>query len=242
MRVFTPDEQQLLTRIRDGQGRNLYSLIDPWIRGVSFQVDIVEHSVDFIFEQTPELNLLGRLQEIQSIVIQSVNLIKLFEDKGYIFTFVNANQLPPNPFTFGQAAVNIPSIPYHFPDPRISQLFCDYSIREIFVTPELNKFISDGFITREEVRANRQWNTTRNALIVTSTALGISIIGLIVNIISNVSKNNSDKNFTIENSDVYIQGKRNCNINKQKCLCDTFAIKHLEKKDTTKIKKNDIRN
>lgn len=192
MRVFTTDEQILLTRIRDGQGRNLYSLIDPWINGVSFQVNTQTNSIDFIFEANPGLNLIERLEQIQTIVIQSVNLIKLFEDKGYIFTFINANQLPPNPFTFGQAAVNVPSIPYHFPDPRISKMFCEYSVREIFVTPELDKFINDGFITREEVRANRQWFTTRNALRVAIAALALNIIFNIVNIFSRPAKENKE--------------------------------------------------
>lgn len=192
MRVFTTDEQILLTRIRDGQGRNLYSLIDPWINGVSFQVNTQTNSIDFIFEANPGLNLIERLEQIQTIVIQSVNLIKLFEDKGYVFTFINANQLPPNPFTFGQAAVNVPSIPYHFPDPRISKMFCEYSVREIFVTPELDKFINDGFITREEVRANRQWFTTRNALRVAIAALVLNIIFNIINIFNRPTKENNE--------------------------------------------------
>lgn len=113
MRLFTKNEQILLTRIRDGQGLNLYSLIDPWINGVSFQVNTQTNSVDFILEANQELKLIKRIEQIQTIVIQSVNLIKLFEDKGFIFTFINANQLPPNPFIFGEAAINVPSIPYH---------------------------------------------------------------------------------------------------------------------------------
>jgi hypothetical protein len=195
MRVFTQDEKTLLIRISNGSGRNLYSLIDPWIRGVSFQVNIITNSVDFIFEVTPGLNLIERLEEIQTIVIQSVNLIKLFEDKGYIFTYINANQLPPNQFTFGQAAVNVPSIPYHFPDPRISEMFCEYSTKEIFVTPELNKFISDGFITREEFRANRQWKTTR-------AALWTAIIALLFNMIFNFY------NTFVKNPDKIKKGKQ----------------------------------
>jgi len=213
MRVFTTDEQILLTRIRDGQGRNLYSLIDPWINGVSFQINTQTNSIDFIFEANPGLNLIERLEQIQTIVIQSVNLIKLFEDKGYVFTFINANQLPPNPFTFGQAAVNVPSIPYHFPDPRISKMFCEYSLREIFVTPELDKFINDGFITREEVRANRQWFTTRNALRVAIAALALNIIFNIINIFNRP---------TIENKETKTHNLHNINSATQS---DTITVK-----------------
>jgi len=194
MRAFTKDEQELLRRIADGRGRNLYNLIDPWIQGVSFQVDYRHNTLVFVFEQSPRLNLLNRLAEIQTIVIQSANLIKLFEDKGYIFTFVNASQLPPNPFTFGLAAVNIPSIPYQFPDSRTSKMFVEYSTREIFVTPELHKFIKDKFITREEWRANRQWRTTRAALLVATSAL---IFNILFNL-WNTFLRPSDKNVELE--------------------------------------------
>jgi len=206
MRVFTTDEQRLLARIRDGHGPNLYSLIDPWINGVSFQVNTTLNSVDFIFEGQG-FNF-DRLQEIQTIVIQAVNLLKLFEDKGYIFTFINANQLPPNPFTFGQAAINVPTIPYHFPDPRISKMFCEYSVREIFVTPELNKFINDGFIAREEVRANRQWFTTRNALRIAIVAL---LLNVFFNIYSIFSKS-LDKQTTTDNQNIRPKSKTESDI------------------------------
>lgn len=220
MRLFTPDEQELLRRISDERGPNLYSLIDHWIQGVSFRVNTQTDSVIFIFEQYPGLNLIDRIQEIQRIVIQSVNLVKLFEDRGYFFTYINSNQLPPSPFTFGQAAVNAPSISYQFPDPIISKLFCEYSVREIFLTPELEKFISDGFITREEVRANRQYKITKRALKVTTTALVISIVALLINIGLNIFKP-TDKKFNIENSDVYIRTKRNCEMiyYRQHCCC-----------------------
>ncbi len=233
MRVFTQDEQRLLTYIRDGQGPNLYSLIDPWINGVSFQVDTAINSVDFIFE-TQGFNF-DRLQEIQMIVIQSVNLLKLFEDKGYIFTYINANQLPPNPFTFGQAAINVPTIPYHFPDPRISKMFCEYSIREIFVTPELDKFINDGFITREEGRANRQWVTTRNALRVAIAALFLNMFFNIYSIFTKCS----DKPAVKE-----VNTKNQITTSASKIASDTTIISDTVVKTTiivTKSKKDTIR-
>lgn len=232
MRVFTTDEQILLNRINDGQGSNLYSLIDPWINGVSFQVNTQTNSVDFVFEYNHELNLVNRLEEIQTIVIQAVNLLKLFEDKGYIFTFVNANQLPANPFTFGQAAVNLPSIPYHFPDPRISKMFCEYSVREIFVTPELDKFISDGFITREEVRANRQWRTTRNALRVAVVALALNVAFNIINIIdrqkNEITNNSSKSDFVNRNMSLNIQPDKNTVADTMTELKNTSTIVNIK--------------
>lgn len=183
MRIFTKEEKEILKRINIGLSKNLLSIIDPWITGVSFQVDTSNNSVVFIFENVSGLVLNERLLIIQSIVIQSVNLIKLFEDKGYIFTFQNANQLPANPFIFGQFSTGTTTITHQFTDKKIAQMFCDYSFKEIFVTPELNKFIEDGFNSREEVRANRQWKTT-------IVAISVAIIALFFNICVNFRRDN----------------------------------------------------
>ncbi len=229
MRVFTELEQDLLERISDGRGRNLYNLIDPYIDGVSFTINTDTNSLTINFEvqniETSVNTLQERLQKIQSILIQVVNLVKLFEDKGYIFTFRNAQQLPESPFTFGRATTNLPSISYNFPDQRVSKLFIDLSANEIFVTPELPKFISDGFITREEVRANRQYKITQRALKITTTALIISIIALLVNTGLNFFKYSSDKKNNIENSNVCIYKKRNCELIYYKKYCNCFHNK-----------------
>lgn len=179
MRVFTQEEKDILVRIRDGEGRNLYSLISPWIRGVSLEINTDTNSIIFTFEVIDNFDINERIKQIQTIIIQSVNIIKLFEDRGYFFTYVNSDQLPPNPFQFGEYTLDSSATTYQLPDPRISKMFIEYSTREIFITPELNKFIQDGFITREEVRANRQYTTTKRAL-------KIAIIALIINILWNL--------------------------------------------------------
>ncbi|MCD4794357.1 MAG: hypothetical protein K8R54_14065 [Bacteroidales bacterium] len=181
MRIFTTTEQQLIRRLNSSSGRSLYSLIDPWIYGVSFQINTQTNTVKFIFEQGQNLN--SRLNEIQEIVIQSVNIIKLFEDNGYIFTFINANQLPPSPYVFGQAATNKPSISYSFPDPTISKLFIKYANNAFLVTPELSRFIKDDFISREEVRANRQYRITKYILFASLFAIIASVVFNIFNLI-----------------------------------------------------------
>jgi hypothetical protein len=181
MRLFTEDERKLLSSIHKNKGLSLLSLIAPWIEGVTIFIDTEKLSVELIFEEDkyrPEL-----LQTIQIIVVQSVNLVKLFEDKGYILTFVNINLLPSNPFAYGQATQNDPVVRHRFPDPRLSKMFCEYSFREIFATPELGKFIDDGFITREEGRANRQWRTTRRALRVAIVALVLNALFNLYNIV-----------------------------------------------------------
>lgn len=184
MRVFSDIEKELLRRIQSGEGRNLYSLIDRWIVGTSFRVNRKDNKLTIIFQvddpTQPTLIRLERIQEIQALLIQAVNLIKLFEDKGYFFTYEGAHRLE-DEFTFGQAVVNQPSVGYEFPDTRVAELFCKYASVEIFVTPELQKFIDDDFRARDEVRADRQYKRT-------GYAIGVAILALLLNFGYNIYK------------------------------------------------------
>jgi hypothetical protein len=183
MREFTDFEKQLIRLINSGQGNNLPNLIDPYLRDVSISVNTQTNATTIIFETANQQqinNLIDRVSDIEAIIIQSVNLIKLFEDKGYIFTYTRANQIQ-NPFTYGTAAVNLPSTPYVFPDQRVSELLTRYSIQDIFVTPELAVFIKDDFIPRDEKRFRKQFRLATIALIV-------AISGVFVNLYFNVKK------------------------------------------------------
>lgn len=189
MRVFTTDEKSLLESINEGKGGNLYNLIKPWIKGVKFDVEVKNKKVEIFFDTQvltdQAKSLTTRLEEIQTILILSVNLIKLFEDKGYLFSYRNTNQIPET-YTFGQYVINSPSDAYTFPDIRISELIVKYATQEIFVTAELNKFIEDGFITREQVNANRQFRVTSNALKTTRIALYITTTGVLLTLGFNI--------------------------------------------------------
>jgi len=183
MREFSAFEKQLIREISSGRGNNFPNLIDRYLRGVSISVNTQTNVATIIFESANQQqinNLPERLSEIEALIIQAVNLIKLFEDKGYIFTYTKANQIQ-NPCTYGTAAINLPSIPYTFPDQRISELLTRYSIQEIFVTPELSIFINDNFITREEKRFRKQF-------LLATIALAVALTGVFTNIFFNVKK------------------------------------------------------
>lgn len=128
-----------------------------------------------MLEKINQNNITERVGEIQSIVLQSVNLIKLFEDKGYIFTFVSIGHKLPNQMSWGKYIMQHPSQKIQFPDPAISYLFTEYAKKEIFVTPELRKFIEDGFISREQKQAKHQFNLT-------IALLAISILAFLLNL------------------------------------------------------------
>lgn len=247
MRVFSPEEQLFLRRIEQGRGGNLYNLIDPWIEGVSFDVDTLNNSVLILFDNTILTNqgrtLTERIFQIQSILIQSVSILKLFEEKGYFYSYRNTHI--PNRFIFGQAVINVPSISYTFPDPTITELIIKYSTKELFITGELNRFIRAGFITREQANSNRQFS-------ITIVAVFISAFGLLLTAGFNVynaffkkkdeNKSNrdtiiiQDKNQRLSNFDSTNSKFTNLSVDSLNIKKDT--IKQRQKSIGTKKKNN----
>ena len=184
VRIYSDLEKGILRDIASWKRVNLFTLIDPALIGIGIRFDTTTNSVDVSIEVTnpavPPPDVKDRLDKIQELLIQAVNVIELFENRGYVYTYQTANVIP-NPLTVGQLPVNSASVGYTLPDRRVSALLCRYATQEIRAQEELTKFIDDGFITREEVRANRQYRTTLAALVV-------AIIGLLANLTYNVVK------------------------------------------------------
>lgn len=187
MREFSKFEKELLTRINNGKGNMLPNLIDPYLNDVSISINSNDKCTILFQEHTAlDWDVTDRVVEIESIIIQSVNLIKLFEDKGYLFTAKRGKVT--YPFKYGRAAENWTKISYEYQDEKISKLLADYSIKEIFVTPELDVFIKNNFKTREEIRFNKQFKLAL-------CAIGVAFLGLVVNFGFNLEKviNKSDQ-------------------------------------------------
>lgn len=239
MREFSAFEKALLKRINSGQGNNLPNLIDPYLRNVSISVDTQTNVATIFFERVnQQLDDLPELVGgIVSIILQAVNLIKLFEDKGYLFTYTNSHEIA-NPFTYGTAAVNAPTIQYAFPDKRISELLTRYSTQDIFVTPELNVFIEDGFIQRDEKRFRRQFGLAKIALI-------IALSGVFINGFFNIKKEwfSDDQKFEasqfqnllnhIDSNSFPARTYRDSLINKTTTAHDTTVVETVIATETT---------
>ncbi len=218
MREFTEFEKQLIKRINSGQGNNLPNLIDPYLSDVSISVNTLTNATTIIFETANQQqinNIVDRLADIEAIIIQSVNLIKIFEDKGYIFTYTRSNNIQTQ-FTYGTAAVNLPSTPYLFPDQRISELLTRYSIQDIFVTPELAVFIKDDFIPRDEKRFRKQF-------CLATIALMVALSGVFVNLYFNVKKEFFSDGQKFDQTQFqtlldHLDSKKNLNVNYKNSL------------------------
>lgn len=208
MRVFTPDEKKLLIRIDNGDGTGLYKLIEPWMDGAVIDFKKGTNNVFIVFDTEylieKGITLTKRLDEVQTILIQAVNLLKLFEDKGYLFSFQKTTEKAEPLEMLGEYNNNSLSPPQDFPDIRISELVVKYATQEIVKTPELSKFIADGFLAPEQVRADRQFGVTSQALRRTTGALIVSILALLSNIGFNAYNTWTKKDDTKKCTHIYI--------------------------------------
>jgi hypothetical protein len=242
MRVFSKDEERILSRLDELAGTleqqkkgeinpvNLYSLIQLKLNEAGFVVDITNSAVTVTFENDPQQNS-TRLGEIQLIIVQSVNLLKLLEDKGYIYTFKKEISLDLIPF--GKYNFTNPSAPYSFSDKRIVELVIKYSTEEIYPTLELNHFVKvDNFQTRELARFNKQYKRTTTALVVAIIAL---VANIAFNVYTNFIKPNGNKTVTpqIIQNKTYDTSKNNFNFKKQ-----ITSVRDSIKKDSSNKSRN----
>jgi hypothetical protein len=202
MRQLSTFEQQLMRRMKEGQGNNLPNLIDPFLEGIRIIFNRQESHVEILAESTqpqPEddevQQILDRINTTSEIVVSAVNLLNLLEREGYIIIYTAANQID-NQVTFGQGAVNLPSVSYEFPDERISELLIKYSTQEIVFTPEADEYVERNFITRDEQRHRENISLTKKSISIAWVGVAIAVISSTVGIGFDIYDHNKPKNTT----------------------------------------------
>jgi len=173
MRLFQEREKELMRRMTSDDGRNLYRLLTPWIVGACIYGDREKREVWVVRMKEPGVDLISSIDDMQRLVLECVHLIKMLAERNIVFTYQSSRVLP-NEVNVGDVIIGH-RMQHRIPDPTVAELFLKYAGVDIIPTPELKKFIRDGFITREEVRANRQFRTTL-------AAIGIAVLGLLLNI------------------------------------------------------------
>lgn len=185
MRLLNSGEQKFCRRILNGDGKNNYlsNIIDDHLDGVRISITRNPRKVDLHFTiqskqpTNDELNMVRqRSQDISLLILNVVNLIKLLEKENYIMLLQRATQVP-NQFTFGRGFISSQCVTKQLPDPTISSLLIDYIDKEIFVTEEFRQFCQNGFIARDEQRFRRQ-------ICITTSALCVAVLSLLVNTVS----------------------------------------------------------
>ncbi len=184
MRLLSDFEKQLVLRLRDIRNVagiqgvcNLVSLIDPYIQDCNIIIRRQPRSANILFENNQGAQgIIESVNRVLDTIITAVNLLKLLEENGYIYSYINANQRP-NPLEYGGLQQNLTNTVSHtIPSPAITKLLLQYSSQEILLTSEFDAFIERGYISREDHQFNQNYNLTR-------ISVGISFVVGFVSII-----------------------------------------------------------
>lgn len=133
-------------------------------------------SVKFLFSikySFKESEIPEKLKYIEKLVVEAVNLIRLLEKNGYLFliqTAIKKNQK----FTYGIVPDDDDVIEHVFPDDQIKKLLLEYSIKEIFATPELEIFQKNNFVSKKEA-------SDKKNKFISWIGIGIAIMGTFLN-------------------------------------------------------------
>ena len=252
MRLLNKTEQELCLSILAGHGHDNYlgNIIDNRLQGVSISGKRDTLDVELLFNfwsggQLPtdqeSYNIIQRIEEISLLILETVNLINLLEKDNYILTLQRS---PHNDtFKFGGCVGNVAKVSHHFADAKISQLLIEYLQKEIYATEEFRQFCRHGFIARDEQRFRKQFCITTTALVVAIVAL---LLNTVFNLIPKFSGGTKIKQEQIDNirSDLR-QINSNIDSLNNKAKQTKIIVDELEKRKATKvyrkIKKNTSR-
>ncbi|MGN8059716.1 hypothetical protein ACTJKN_25795 [Pedobacter sp. 22163] len=199
MRQFSSEEQHITKIISEGKETNVQTLLDKKLLGVRISLDRTAKTHDLLFQivqrpiSPPEFQaLVERVGQLTLDIIITVNLLKMLADEHYIILVERTNIIPTK-FEFGQGASNAASVKYKFADENVGGLLLDYASKEIITTPELTRFVEQGFIARDEQRFQLQIATATNALKISKRAFRLSIaaisltfLGMCINLFFNI--------------------------------------------------------
>lgn len=204
MRLLSKQEQVLCRRILQGDGRNNYlaNILDCYLPDAKITTNKEKQTVCIrykMFAQDYEnFPLFERDAEIRRLILETVTLIKLLQQEGYIMLFMNASEGPNSSIGAGpdilistdEEAQTI-EITSEIKDASVIKLLAEYSSKAIYVTEEFRVFCKNGCIPRSDVQFNENLELTRQSLELTKQSLDkarisnrIAIFTLIITLIS----------------------------------------------------------
>lgn len=199
MRQLSQFEQELILRMQAGDGNNLPNLIDPFLRDIRVRCNRELNQVELLAQTTQAMpddqetqQVLDTIDNTSQVIISAVNLINLLDKEGYIILYTTANQID-NEMTYGQGAVNMPSVSYDFPDERVKELLIKYSTQEIVFTPEATEYVTSNFITRDEQRHRESISLSTKSLKYARNGIIIAISTVLIGIGFDIYDRNKPK-------------------------------------------------
>lgn len=186
MRRLSKKEQELCERILEGDGHNNY------LANILFS-DLPDAKI-YLDKEKPELqivytsdqghknsDLYERNPQIRRLILETVTLIKLLEQEGYIILFMSVTEEPnfpigaaPDTITSNGVEQKIIKISSEIKDASIIKLWTEYSSKAIYVTEEFRVFCENGYIPRSDVQFNQSLRLTKQSLEQTNQSLKLT--------------------------------------------------------------------
>ena len=177
MRLLSEQEQELCKRILQGDGRNNYlaNILDSDLPDAKITANKEEQTVCIHYKMfardSKNFPLDERDARIRRLILETVTLIKLLEQEGYIMLFMNTTVEPNLPIGAGpdklisvggeEQTIEIKS---EIKDASVIKLWAEYSSKAIYVTEEFRVFCANGCIPRSDVQFNENLELTKRSL------------------------------------------------------------------------------
>lgn len=187
MRLLSKEEQELCRRILQGDGRNNYlaNILDSYLHDAKITTNKEKQTVCIRYKMFAKdykcFPLFERDPEIRRLILETVTLIKLLEQEGYIMLFMNTTEEPnfsigagPDILLSADGEEQTVEIESEIKDAYVIQLLAEYSSKAIYVTEEFRVFCENGYIPRSDVQFNQNLELTRQSLELTKQSFELS--------------------------------------------------------------------
>ena len=177
MRLLSKEEQELCRRILEGDGRDNYlaNILDSDLHDAKIMINKEKQTVCIRYKMFAQdydyFPLFERDAQIRRLILETVTLIKLLQQEGYIMLFMNASEEPnssigagPDELISVSGEEQIIEITSEIKDAFVIHLLPEYSSMEIYVTEEFRAFCENGYIPRSDVQFNENLKLTRQSL------------------------------------------------------------------------------
>ena len=170
---------------RDGRNNYLANILDSYLPDAKITTNKEKQTVCIRYkmfaQEYPPLPRSERDAEIRRLILETVTLIKLLQQEGYIMLFMNAPEEPNSSIGAGpdilistdEEAQTI-EITSEIEDASVIKLLAEYSSKEIYVTEEFRAFCANGCIPRSDVQFNQNLELTRQSLELTKQSFELS--------------------------------------------------------------------
>lgn len=204
MRLLSKEEQELCRRILQGDGHNNYlaNILDSYLHDAKITTNKEKQTVCIRYKMFAKdykcFPLFERDPEIRRLILETVTLIKLLEQEGYIMLFMNTTEEPnfsigagPDILISADGEEQTVEIESEIKDAYVIQLLAEYSSKAIYVTEEFRVFCENGYIPRSDVQFNQNLELTRQSFELSKQSLDkartsnrIAIATLIITLLS----------------------------------------------------------